>query len=252
MDKETEILRKRLMDLGNQSFRNNMFTFTGFLSLAEQQIIYELKDELGDIVYSAEGGHEMAERVMVRFGNPEELGYEEPFPVVCVHIKPLMKKFSDSLTHRDFLGALMNLGIERNTLGDLLVQDNECYLFCHEKIADYICEELTKVKHTSIICSITEPDVSLVQKNPVKYEILVSSLRIDTAVAKVYQLSRSKTTDLFREKKIFVNGRLQENNSCLLKEGDTVTARGYGKFVFAKLLSVTKKEKLRLEIEKYE
>lgn len=252
MDKETEILKKRLLDLGNQSYRNNMFTFTGFLSLAEQQLLQDVKKELGSISVTLFGGSELSERAVARFGNSEELGYEENFPIVCVHIRPLLKKFSDDLTHRDFLGALMNLGIERSTIGDINIRDNECFLFCLDKIADYICEELTKIKHTSVICSQTEITEEFLQVSPVPYEILVSSNRIDGVISRVYNFSRSQSVELFRAKKIFVNGKQQENNSYFLKEGDVVTVRGFGKFIYFRQISVTKKDKLRLEIGKYE
>lgn len=252
MDKDTEILKKRLVDLANQSYRNNMFTFSSFLSLSEQQLLLELKKEMGDIKVTMEGGYELPERVMLRFGNPEELGYEETFPIVCLHIRPLLKKFADQLTHRDFLGAVMNLSIERNTIGDIIIEDKEAFLFCHEKVADYICSELTKVKHTNILCEKTVFESKAVIKEPVSYEILVASERIDGVVAKTYNFSRSQAVVLFREKRVFVNGKQQENNSYFLKEGDTVTVRGYGKFIYRKLIAVSKKEKLRLEIAKFE
>ena len=253
MDKETEILKTRLLDLGNRAYRNAMFTFSPFLSLADQQLLEEIKKELGNVKISLCGGHELPERVMARFGDPEELGYEEDFPIVCIHIRPLLKKFADQLSHRDFLGAFMNLSIERNTLGDILIEDKEAYLFCNEKVADYILEELTTVKHTKILAERLEKfDIKIPKKEPVIKELLVSSLRIDSVLAKVYQLSRSEAVLLFREKKVFVNGKLQESNSYFLKEEDMVTARGYGRFIFKRQISVTKKEKLKLEIAKFE
>ena len=61
---------------------------------------------------------------MVRFGSPDSLGYDEAFPIVLLHISPVQKKFSDTLTHRDFLGSVIGLGIERTKLGDIIVRDN--------------------------------------------------------------------------------------------------------------------------------
>lgn len=252
MDKETEILKKRLLDLANQSYRNNMFCFSPFLSLSEQQLLEDLKKEMGNIKVTADGGYEFPERVVLRFGDPDELGYEEPFPIVCLHIKPLLKKFADQLTHRDFLGAVMNLSIERNTIGDIVIEGQEAFLFCHDKVASYICEELSKIKHTTVICERTVFSSNAVLKEPVSYEILVASERIDGVVAKIYHFSRSQSVLLFREKRIFVNGKQQENNSYFLKEGDIVTVRGFGKFIYDKQISVTKKEKLRLQILKFE
>ena len=121
--KEEQQLKNRIKDLADKSFRQNVYTFTGFLGLSEQDLFWKMiqKGELSYAAHKLFGGYEEAERVIVRFGAEDDLGYEEDFPIVCVHIKPLIVKFADALSHRDFLGALMNLGIERSTLGDIRV-----------------------------------------------------------------------------------------------------------------------------------
>ena len=140
-------LKNRIKDLADKAFRQNTYTFTGFLGLSEQDIFWKLESgkELAHIGYSLWGGYKGAERKLVRFGSKEEFGYEEEYPITCVHIQPLLVKFADNLSHRDFLGALMNLGIERSTLGDIRVVDKEAYLYCLTSIADYICENLVSL-----------------------------------------------------------------------------------------------------------
>ena len=245
MDKETVLLKKHLLDLANQSYQNNMFTFTGFLSLHEQQLLTEVQKEIGSIRVDVYGGNEDCERVMARFGNPE-------FPVVCIKIEPLIEKFADSLTHRDFLGAIMNLGIERSTIGDIFVQGKSAFVYCHKKMAEYFLDELDKVKHTNVRCRIVEDAGELPTAVPVEKEVLVSSCRVDGVIAKVYNISRTGSLELFRTGRVFVNGKLMENNSYTLKAGDTVTARGFGKFIYVREVNVTKKDKVRILIEKYE
>lgn len=75
------------------------------------------------------GGVDGCERQILRFGDEESLGYDAGFPICCIEIKPLIEKFADALTHRDYLGALMHLGIERSTLGDIMIRDKTAYLF---------------------------------------------------------------------------------------------------------------------------
>lgn len=251
MDKETVLLKKHLLDLANQSYQNNMFTFTGFLSLYEQQLIEEIRKEIGSIRVFLYGGNDDCERVMARFGNPEELGYEEEFPICCIKIEPLIEKFADALTHRDFLGAIMNLGIERSTIGDIFVQGKSAFVYCHTKMAEYFLKELDKVKHTSVKCRIVTDVEELPVSEPTPQEVLVSSVRVDGVIAKVYNISRMGSLELFRTGRVFVNGKLMENNSYMLKDGDSVTARGFGKFTYVKEVHVTKKDKLRILIEKY-
>ena len=252
MDKETIVLKKRLLDLANQSYQNNMFTFSGFLSLHEQQLIEEIRKENAFVSVTLYGGITDCERVMARFGNKEDLGYEEEFPICCIKIEPLIEKFADVLTHRDFLGAVMNLGIERNTIGDIFVQGKSAYLYCHQKMAEYLLEELDKVKHTHVKCRLIDSVEELPVSEPVPKEVLVSSCRFDGVIAKVYNISRTGSLELFRSGRVFVNGKLMENNSYVLKAGDSVTARGFGKFIFKEEVYKTKKEKLRILIEIYE
>ncbi len=235
-EKEDRQLKKRFVELAEKSYRENRFLFSDFLGMGEISLFHEAMEE-GPSQYSKQsyslwGGYEGAERQMVRFGNPEELGYEEAFPFVCVRVKPLLKKFADTLTHRDFLGALMNLGIERDTLGDILLKESEGYVFAQDTMADFICENLTRVKHTDMRCERCEEVTEVVKRELEEKTVSVSSCRADGVVAKVYNLSREQSLSLFREKKIFVNGRIRENNSGQLKDGDIVAVRGYGKFFY--------------------
>lgn len=252
MDKETIVLKKRLLDLANQSYQNNMFTFSGFLSLHEQQLVEEIRRENAFIKATLYGGNSDCERVMVRFGDKDELGYEEDFPIDCIKIEPLIEKFADALTHRDFLGAVMNLGIERNTIGDIFVQGKSAFLYCHNKMTEYLLDELDKIKHTHVKCRVINDVGELPVSEPVPKEVLVASCRIDGVLAKVYNISRTGSLELFRSGRVFVNGKLMENNSYVLKAGDSVTARGFGKFIFKEEVYKTKKDKLRILIEKYE
>ena len=250
-DKEITQFKSRLKELARRSYEQNMFTFTPFLGLMEQTLFWELESELRYACYTIAGGHENAERIMVRFGKAEELGYEEDFPIVLVHMKPLLQKFSDDFSHRDFLGALMNLGISRDLLGDILIGDRQGFLFCQSSIAPFICEELTKVKHTHIACKIAEELSEYKEKEPVAEEHLVASERLDGMIAQIYNLSRSQSLTLFSDKKVFVNGKLTENNSRACKEGEVVNVRGFGKFIYDGIGYTTKKGKQRIYVRIY-
>lgn len=250
MIKEEEILKNRIRDLADRSYNNNLFTFTDFLSLADATVYYSIENELRYAHPVIWGVAEECERILVRFGDPENWGYEEDFPISVLCIKPLIDKFSDDLTHRDILGALMNLGIDRSVLGDILLTGNTAYVYCLNSISEYICDNITKVKHTSVSCNIVSEIPSLERAEKTEIIIQVQSARIDAVIAKVHNLSRSKVVPLFSEKKIFVNGRLCENTSYNLKEGDMVTVRQMGRFTLASLGSLSKKGKLNLKILK--
>lgn len=266
-EKDLQQLKNRLKELADKSYHQNIYTFSGFLGLSEQDVFWQMERELSYAGYKlcgagnllcgdaeADHGKELnfeadCDRKVLRFGNPADLGYEEPFPIVCIHMKPLLSKFSDKFSHRDFLGALMNLGIDRSTIGDIKVGDREGYLFCLESIAEYICDNLDKVKHTNIKCEIVQDMGEIPMEEPEELAVLASGERIDGVVSKVYNMSRSDSLSMFREKKVYVNGRLCENNSRLLKSGETVNVRGYGKFIYEGVNYETKKGKLSLKVK---
>lgn len=245
-EKELIQLKKRIAELARKSYEHNMYTYTGFLSMGEQDVFYSMVSELEGTAYELYGGKDGCERRMLRFGSEESLGYQEGFPVVCVQIKPLIEKFADNMTHRDFLGAIMNLGIDRSTVGDIYIDGKTAYIFCGDKIADYIIENLDKVKHTNVKCQIVDGNNQVPVKEPEAVQFTVSSERADGIVAKVYNLSRNQSLLLFRERKIYINGRLNENNSYTMKKEDIVSARGYGKFIYYGADYETKKGKWRV------
>lgn len=251
MDLEEELFRKRLSELANKAYSNSQYLFTGYLSMFELDVYYRMERELSYVPVTIFGGTNDCERVMLRFGDEELCGYEEPFPIACIEIIPLVEKFAQELSHRDYLGALMNLGIERSTLGDIVIDGKRAYLFCNEKLADYIIENVDKIRHNSVKCKLAQkvPETTITRTE--RKSIQVSAARADSIISKVYNISRSESVDLFRAKKVFVNGRLNENNSGQLKEADKVSVRGFGKFVYCGVLRETKKGKLSVEVDLY-
>lgn len=246
--KALQQLKNRLLELADKSYSRGVYTFTPFLGLGEQQVFHQIAKEISYAGFGMEGGAPVCDRKIIRFGSPENLGYEEDYPIACMEIRPVVPKFADTLTHRDFLGAVMNLGIERDTLGDLFVQENSGILFGKESIAPYLCENLHQVKHTAVKCSIARQEIRLQGAQPREVSITVSSARIDSVVAKLYDISRSGSLELFRAGKIFVNGLLMENNSYQLKEQDVVTVRGHGKFLYYGQTGETRKGRERIAV----
>ncbi len=243
--------KKRILDLANRCDQSGIYTFSDFMDIGEQALFFEMEPELSFVPYTLFGGGEDCERRMARFGSPEMLGYEEDFPIRCLTIRPLMQKFADDLTHRDFLGAVMHLGVERDVLGDIIVRDNIGYLFCKDTIAEYLAEHLDKVKHTSVACTVGTECPAAATPTFSKEELVVSAARCDSVVAKTFKLSRSESTRLFAAKQIFVNGRQCESPGSVLKEGDVVSVRGFGKFIFDGIRAETKKSRIRVNIRRY-
>ncbi|MBR3875944.1 MAG: hypothetical protein IKJ25_04100 [Clostridia bacterium] len=251
MTADTELIKKRLVELGRKSYNSGIFTFTDFLGLAEQSAFSEVKRELGGIPYEAFGGAEGAERVIIRFGSEEELGYSMPYPISIIKVEPQSQKYADRLTHRDFLGALLNLGIERHTLGDIVIIDNVGYIFALESITPYIADSLIKVRRTdvsvSIITELPEGELYRTERKTVQ----ISSERLDAVIARVYSLSREDAQALFKKRLVFADGREIDSTSYAPKENEKISVRGHGRFIYIGRQSLSKKGKINVAVEMY-
>ena len=198
---------------------------------------------------------------MVRFGSPEMFGYDEPYPITLLKLYPAMAKFAETLTHRDYLGSLVGLGIEREKIGDIIIprsrtdgnsiEKHTVYVFVTEEISDYIIDNLSYVKHTNIRIERCEEVPDEVAPQLEELSVIVSSNRLDAIVAKLYNLSREQALKLFVEGKVFLNGINMTGNARSLKEGEVVSVRGYGKFIFNGEGGNTKKDKLYIKVSKY-
>ncbi len=248
---DEQILKGRLQDLAKRAYSQNIYTYSNFLSPAELALFEEIRSEVSYIHAETFGGNPLCERQILGFGSEEEFGYPGEFPIAVIKITPLLAKFSDDLNHRDFLGALLHLGIERDTLGDILIKDNTAYVFCLERIADYLCEELTKVKHTNVKCEKTVLDIPALTPTLTDVEFPVASLRLDIIIASLLNCSRKTTLSFFEEKRVSLNGHITGRNSITLKDGDVFSVRGYGKFIFDHAGGNTRKGKIYVHIKKY-
>ena len=249
MEKD-EFFLKRIRELANLSWQRDIVTFSDFLNLNEQNIVSSLKHQFPQIVMETSGGYENAERQMVAF-HPDALAFTWEYPIDCLRIEPKALKFSEELSHRDYLGALMNLGIERELIGDIIIKDSDAYIFCISHIADYICDNLDTIRHTHIHCSVCEEVVPALKPELEDIRIIAASPRIDAVVASITKLSRSNSNELFSSKKIYVNGQCIENKSAHLKPDDILVIRGIGKFIYVGDESETRKGRTYLTLKRY-
>ncbi len=250
MNEEKELLKKRFLELYRKSDMSGIYCFTDFLGLMERSVFGELGNKIPKDAYTVFGGTEGTERVMIRFGREDDIGYTQDFPIVCLKLEPKSMRFADKLTHRDFLGALMNLGIDRTALGDIAILDNVGYLFCKDTIAPYIIAELTRAKHTDIKVSEAEiPEGELYRTEP--KTVQTSGERLDAIVAKVFSLSRDDAQALFKKGLVFADGRLIESVSYIPKEDEAISVRGFGRFIYRGYSTLSKKGKKNIVVDLY-
>lgn len=247
MNEEITYIRKRFIDLSRQANRKGIVMFSNFLSISEQLILQQNKQEL-DCAYQMSGGYDYAERQMVAF-IPDALFYEWDYPMQCVRVYPAYPKFAEKLSHRDVLGALMSLGIERNTIGDLIVNDTEIFFFAKEEVVPYILDQLGTIRHTVVTLQVTaDSQIDYVPRFEEK-EAIVTSNRLDAVIAAICNVSRSASLHMIQEGKIFVNGAECLHNTYYCKQGDILSIRGFGKVRFGETRGITRKDRIRFSYQ---
>ena len=246
MSEEERLWKNRFAELAERAYARGRYAFTDFLSPVEAEYLHACEREVSYAGVRLWGGYEGAERQIARFGS---CGYEEAFPIAVLKITPVSERFAEPLVHRDYLGSLTGLGIERNTLGDIRLSGGGAYVYCLDRIAPFIAENLRRVRHTDVKAEKTEAGKIAAGEKKSEFHFL-SSLRADCAVAAVFSLSRTEAEKYFDAERVFVNGRLCARPSRELHEGDGVTVRGKGRFTFAETAGESRKGRLRVRVER--
>ena len=256
---EKDILISRTLDKKRQSADNSMITYTNFLSLDEISVVKTTDreyNEFTDAYYY--GGYDNSERQIAlfipKFFEFDDLNAflsdnEDDNPLCIVRLKK--DKFT-SLSHRDYLGAIMGLGLKREMIGDIKVSDEGADVFTLKSSAEYICENLKKSGRGSVIGEILS--VGSFNCAEDKYETVfttVSSLRLDGVVAAFFNISRSTAAEAVSKGLIYVNSSQCFKGDFILKEGDKIVFRGKGKTVLSETKGTSKKGKLKIEYKRY-
>ncbi len=249
-EKEEELFCKRLIELSQQAYVRGICVYSSFLNLNELNLFYKTINTISPVSYQLFGGYKEAERRVICFYDDDSFP-NVSFPIVCVSITPHSVKYSEALIHRDYLGAILNLGIERTKIGDILAQEKKAYVFCYKEIASFICESLERVKHTNVQAKIVDFDESDYKIETKVMSGTVSSVRLDSLLSITFKASRSSLSGLIEGGKVFVNGKLILSNSFVPKEDDIISVRGLGRFVFKRVETQTKKNRYRIIVEKY-
>ena len=242
---------RHLLDLAGQAERYGTYTYSGFLSLAEQDSLLRFPDRPLSVPLRFFGGFEGAERKIAVFGSEKDLGFPPAYPVKVLRIDPLSEKYGEELSHRDYLGAVLALGIDRSVTGDILVDGKRAWLLCLDTASDFLKENLAEVRHTSVKLTEVSGDVPELQPKLQTLRVNIASERLDAVVSAFTKLSRAKALELFRRQLVFVNSGLQTDGSKKPKPGDVLNVRGFGKAIYEGIDGESKKGRLYAVLKKY-
>ncbi|WP_055071101.1 RNA-binding protein [Clostridium massiliamazoniense] len=201
---------------------------------------------LSGVTIDSYGVFEECDRRIIVF-NKEE--YIEP-PLSLVKIECNTKFVT--LEHRDYLGSIMSLGIKRNKLGDLILDsDGVCYFATNISMAEYIIDNLHKIKKLNCKCKILEDFSEAPKPNLKESIILCTSRRLDNIVGAITNSSRSKASELIEKGSVLLNYKIQSNKSLEVKSGSRLTIRGFGKFKVMDTIGKTKNNREKIIILMY-
>lgn len=242
---ETDILKARIADTADICERTNRQKFLGFLS-REEAVLTERTLEKRNVNFALFGGYEEAERVML--GCFPDWDEERDFPITAV---TFTYRKTDALSHRDFLGSLMALGLTREAVGDILVEEGRAVVFLNEDIAGFVLSQVEKIGRTGVTVS-EGFSLPLPQKGELsEFNCTVASERLDCVVAALCNISRGAALQKIAEGLVSVNSVVTEKATKTVIGGDAVTVRGKGKFIIDSLDRKTRKNRIILKYKKY-
>ena len=258
---EDRLFVRKLMDKANRSSRGYL-AYTHFIDPHQRHIARKVLQELG-IKYVFDGGYHEAERVIVLFppdyltgsSESETLEYlrnDPAYPVSLIEISYRKNQFLKDLSHRDFLGALMNLGIKRETLGDILVHHDYAQVILLSDIGAFIENNLNQVGRLDVdVKTVPLTNLNVPEMKTTIKTSTVASLRLDAIVAEGFDISRSAAAEYIKSGKVYLQYEECSNVSRTVDEGQTITLRGKGRIVLENVGAVSKKNRIFVTIKRF-
>lgn len=258
---EEKLLVSKILDKLKFVRTKNQVQVTDFLDAYQQNTVSKVLKINNENNYILNGGYEEAQRKML-FIYPDKmqeifLKENEINPVVMQNIKvisiTLPQELQGKYKHSEYLGGIMKLGIKREIIGDIIVNEAGADIIVQNEMAEYLkshLKELTRFQKSEIIIKELS-ELNIVPTKKEEMVILIPQMRLDVIVSEILHLSRSKANEIIEQERVFINYELKTKNATNLKENDILTVRGKGKFEIGEILSTTSKGKIRLMVKKY-
>lgn len=255
-EKDDKILLAQVSDKIEMCENKNKIEYTNFLDLAQIELVQNYIDKLKIENYISYGGYEQSERKLFVI-------YPEKFNSTVVEknllsiVKIVRIQLPDELkgkyAHRDYLGAVIKLGVKREKVGDIIVDNDGADIIVEKDISKFLLENLsglTRFSKSKITIEKID-NLRTVEVRREEREIIVSSLRLDNVISELARCSRNKALDIINMERVFVNFQCETKKTKQIKTGDMVTIRGKGRFYIKELVGQTKSGRVIVKIEKF-
>lgn len=256
-NQEDKLILSKIIDKINFCEKRNQIQVTDFLDLGKQELVKKFLNSQKINNYILYGAYEEAERKIVviypdkikELIMENKINYDEYISIIRIILPDELK---GEYNHQRYLGGLIKLGLKREKIGDILVENNGADIICCKEVENFLMvnlQELTRFQKSKIeVVYINELRKIKVEKELIK--ITIASMRLDNLIAELAHCSRNKANQIIEEQRVFVNYENITKATKEIKESDRITIRGKGRFIVKKVIGNTKKGRIVVEIEK--
>ena len=255
-NQEERLLAAKILDKLEFTKTKNKIQYTDFLNLNEQETSMKLLKKVGCENYYFFGGKENLERkVLVIYPDKltEEMSRKNDDKILSIIRIKLPNELQGEYDHRAYLGSCIKIGVEREKIGDILVERTGADIIVKNEMAEYLSQNLaylTRFKSAEITLeNISElKDIEVIKQ---EISSVVISLRLDNIVSVLARTSRSKALDILKQERVFLNHQVETKASKQVNVGDIITIRGKGRFEFKEISGNTRSGRYVIKIDKY-
>ena len=255
-NQEQRLLAAKILDKLEFTKTKNKIQYTDFLNLNEQEMTMKLLKKVDCKNYYFFGGRDNLERkVLVIYPEKltEEMSRKNDGKIISIIRIKLPNELEGQYDHRTYLGSCIKIGIEREKIGDILVERTGADIIAKCEITEFLLQNLsllTRFKSAEFgIENITE--LKTVEVSKIEISAIVASIRLDNIVSTLAKTSRSKAQEILKQERVFLNHQVETKASKEVKVGDVITIRGKGRFEFNEIAGNTRKGRFVIKIDKY-
>lgn len=232
-----KVLTDRLTELARRAFDKGIPVTTRFLSPEEAAYAAALGRKMG-VAATLFGGMDGTERVMCCYHDEGDM---PRFSLQCVRLS--WDRRQPAPGHRDLLGSILALGIDRAYVGDILLKENEAFVFAAREMALLIADRLLSAGKTPLACRIADDLPDMQAPDELLFRDTVASLRLDNVLASGMRLSRGKAAEWIAAGRVSLNHEICQRPDAKLRQGDMISVRGFGRMRLNEIGPPTKKER---------
>lgn len=248
MQKEEEkILFSRIEDLIDRVLRSGNICYSHFLDPAQASAVKCRFGKQRNVSLRFFGGFSESERLICGIYD-DKIPDDEQFPITLLQIK---LKTQDNPSHRDYLGAILALGIVRDRIGDISLSAGGAVVAVKKEVESHIIENLDSIGRYSIAKIAFVTDNIKAEAKYTEVRKTVASERLDCVIAAILNTSRTNSVEIIKKERVFVNYILVSDIDYRIKENSLISVRGCGRYKITELSHRTKKGRLSLLFQNY-